>query len=148
MGAPRCLLHVGAAKLASIASGSLELGPQVLQTRSVASLMQFFCTSVEFATQSQPTLPERVRRTMILHAVASQTWETWTHNPREMRPVRRDACGGLKVTPTRVNTGSGGLSANSSPARLPDLLTRDHRWTRASITTKRICCRQRRLVSS
>ena len=48
------LLQLGCCKTRLDASGSLELGPQVLQTRSVASLMQFFCRSVKLATRRHP----------------------------------------------------------------------------------------------
>jgi hypothetical protein len=55
----------GCCKLAAIASGSLELGPQVLQTRLDGVGCKSFCTelrSVDGTSGTQPTLRERVRR--------------------------------------------------------------------------------------
>ena len=73
MGAPRCFCKDRATKLASVASGSLELEPQVLQTRLDGVGCNSFARSVERATNAQPWLRERVRREEIHPVLASQS---------------------------------------------------------------------------
>ena len=71
---------------------------------------------------------------------ANQTWET-CRETRALQPTAvSDLSSNLRMTLTRIMTGPGVSGGISSPAACCDLRTRDHRWTRASITTKAICC--------